>query len=126
MSKARRSPRAPRSPSTFVDGLIEARKRRTDSSRSPSRSPSTFVDGLIEAPIRDGIPARGAGLRRRSSTASLKRRLYPLFLPCWPGLRRRSSTASLKQLERATEHRVEPGLSPSTFVDGLIEAEQTR
>src|SRR6185295_8920907 len=98
--------------------------------------------------IVSGQLAVAGGLRRRSSTASLKPGESTLanrgglspstFVdglieapPARRGqrrrcrLRRRSSTASLK-LEDAVEVHHQDVVSPSTFVDGLIEADAAR
>ena len=119
------------SPSTIIDGPIEAAWRRRPTQWPGARSPSTIIDGPIEADSESCIPAvyrmspstiidgpieahgnhlgfhgRSPRLRRRSSTAPLKRDRRGVHrrrdLGC---LRRRSSTAPLKPRPRSIRSR---------------------
>mgnify|MGYP006943121257 CR=1 FL=1 len=134
------------SPSTNVDGLIEAackvrvrlrastclRRQTSTASLKPivrswsavwkKASPSTNVDGLIEATCSPSqARAKKAGLRRQTSTASLKPRRHGWRQAAIACLRRQTSTASLKPVDKLAVL-AQSTLSPSTNVDGLIEA----
>ena len=109
------------SPSTKLDGLIEAERLPCGDAARPAPFHRRRSTASLK---RDSRTCKGDTLgpfRRRSSTASLKRFGAGAYgAAVWP-FRRRSSTASLKR-DHAAELLDVAVPFPSTKLDGLIEA----